>query len=174
MSSGYVDPPSDHPLLVAVAVTATLLVLPVLALAGSVRAVTVPAIILAAGLVVAGRDSVGALAGLGVVALLWVSSTPRTLGPWSLVLALLMLTTHAAIALRGTAPPGAVLGTTVLLRWIGRCSLVMGVTGLAYLLAQALDTLHHGGSRVVVAVALGLLGGVVLLLRRETLGDGPA
>lgn len=174
MSSGYVDPPSDHPLLVGVAVAATGLVLPVIALAGDVRAVTVPGIILAAVLVGAGRDSAGALAGLGIVALLWVSSTPRTLTPWCLVLALLMLTTHAAVALRTTAPPGARFGSTVLLRWLGRCVAAMGVTGLAYLVAVALDELHRGGSQVVVAVALVLLGALVLLLRRETMGGKPS
>lgn len=172
MSTGYVDPPRDHPVLVAVAVASIVLVLPVIALAGNIRGVTVPGIILAAVLVAAGRDSVGALAGLGLVVLLWVVSTPRTLTPWSVVLAVLMLTTHAAVALRSSAPPGARLGSTVLLRWLRRWAAVMGVTGLAYLLALALDKLHHGGSQVVVGLALGLLGVLVLLLRRETLREG--
>lgn len=174
MSSGYVEPPRDHPALLMVAVGATVLVLPLLAMAGDIRAVTVPGIIMAALLVAAGRDSMGALAALGIVTLLWVSSTPRDLTAWSLVLALLMMTIHAAVALRSTAPPGAALGSTVLLRWLGRFAVVMGVTGLAYVLALGLDHLHGGGNQIVVAAALAFLGGLVLLLRHETLGEGPA
>ena len=174
MTGTDVRTPSDHPALVGVAVGSTVLTLPVMALAGQASLATVPGVLLAAVLVAFGRDAANALVSMGIVALLWAASAPPPLSPWSLVLALLLLTTHAAVALRSTAPPGAALDGVLLVRWFARCAVVSAITGAAFVVALALDHLHHGGSQVLVTGALVLLGGLVLLLRHETLRQGRA
>jgi len=173
MSTVEVTPPRDQPVLSLLAVAATALVFPVLVLAGDFRIVMVPGMLLAAGLVAAGRDSMHGLAALAIVAVLWVASGPDALTPWSPVLAVLMLTIHATLALRSTLPPGAALGSMLLLRWFWRCVAVVGLTGFVYVVGLALHHLHRGDNEVVAVVALALLGGLVLLLRHETVvGSG--
>jgi hypothetical protein len=171
MSTREARPQRDQPVLTAVAVTATLLVFPVLLLAGDFHLVTVPGVVLAAGLVAAGRDSGHALAALLIVAVLWLVSSPDALTPWSLVLAVLMLTTHSAAALRSSLPPGAGIGPLAG-RWLRRGGLVVALTALVYLVGIAVHHLHRGDSEVVVVLALCLLGALVLLLRSETLQSG--
>ncbi|MDP9318433.1 MAG: hypothetical protein M3O94_05035 [Actinomycetota bacterium] len=174
MSTVEVTPPRDQPVLSLLAVAATVLVFPVLVLAGDFRIVMVPGMLLAAGLVAAGRDSMHGLAALAIVAVLWVASGPDALTPWSPVLAVLMLTIHATLALRSALPPGAALGSMLLLRWFWRCVAVVGLTGFVYVVGLALHHLPRGDNEVVVVVALALLGGLVLLLRHEIVVGGQA
>lgn len=168
MSAPEARPPRDQPLLSAAAVAATLLVLPLLAVAGNFHWLMVPGVGLAAALVAAGRDSLHALAALMLVALLWLVADPAPLSPWSLVLAVLMLTAHSAVALRSTVPPGATLDSAITLRWVWRGLAVIGLAVLVYLGGLAVHHLRRADSEVVVVVALVLLGGLVLLLRNET------
>jgi hypothetical protein len=171
MSPAEPRPQRDQPLLTGVAVTSTLLVLPVIVLAGDLSVLTVPGVLLAAGLMAAGRDNARPLAALLIVAGLWLLSGPDAVTPWSLVLATLMLTMHSAVALRSSVPPGAAIGFGVVRGWLQRGALVVAVTALVYLVGIAVNHLERGDSEVVVVLALGLLGGLVLLLRQETLHD---
>lgn len=164
----------DQPVLVLVAVTAVLLALPVVLLAGEVHLVAVPGVFLAAALIAAGRDSLHAGVALAIVVLLWLMARPNAVSPWSLVLALLMLTAHAAVALRSSVPPGAPLDRGVVLRWVGRGLAVTGITGLVYLVGLAVHQLNRGDNQLIVVAAPALLGGLILLLRHETVEDRPA
>jgi len=164
--------PRDQPLLSLVAVIAVVLLLPLLIVAGSFHWVMVPGVLLAAALMSAGRDSLHALVGLAVVALLWLLAEPAPLSPWSLVLAVLMLTAHSAVALRSTVPPGAAPDRAIMARWAWRGLAVTGLGAFGYLLALVVHHLQRVDSEVVVAAVLVLLGTFVLLLRHETLGGG--
>jgi hypothetical protein len=173
MTQQEVRPQRDQPVLTMIAVSATLLALPVILLAGEFRIVMLPGIVLAAALVAAGRDTAHALAGLLIVALLWLLSDPDPVTPWSVALAILMLTSHSAVALRSSLPPGAPIGSALARRWLGRGAVVGGLTVLVYLAGLAVHHLNRGDSEVVVVLALCLVGGLVLLLRSETLHNRP-
>ncbi len=173
MSEREVRPQRDQPMLTAVAVAATLLALPVILLAGDFRIVILPGVAIAAALVAAGRDTAHALGGLLILALLWVVSSPDADTPWSVVMATLMLTIHSAAALRSSLPPGASIGTELARRWLLRGGLVAGLTVLVYAVGIAVHHLDQGDSEVIVVLALCLVGGLVLLLRSETLHEQP-
>ncbi len=164
-------PQRDQPVLTAIAVAAALLVLPLIAIAGDFGIFDLPGIALAAGLVAGGRDTTRPLAGLLVIALLWVGSGPSEITAWTLVLATLMLTIHCAVALRDSVPGGARIGRELAVRWLQRGGLVVAVTALVYLAGIAVHHLGRGDSEVVVALALCLLVGLILLLRNETVQD---
>jgi hypothetical protein len=166
-------PPRDQPVLSAIAVGATLLVLPVLLLAGDFRVVTLPGLLLALALVAAGRDTLHTLLALAMIAVLWVASRPDPLTPWSLVFATLMVTIHSAVALKSSLPPGAVPDRRIALRWLLRGAVVIALAAVVYLVGIAVHHQHRGKSEVVVVLALALLGALVLLLRDETVQDAP-
>lgn len=171
MSASDAKPPRDQPALSAVAVVAVLLVLPVVALASHVGLLTVPAVLVAALLVGARHDSGHALAALLLVTLAWVASRPDALSPWSLVLAVLMLTTHCAVALRSSLPPGAPPDRLIVLRWLRRMGCVVAVTTAVYLAGIAVHRVHSGGSELVVVLALLVVAVLVLVLRDETVRE---
>jgi hypothetical protein len=174
MSRWKSGPPRDQPVLTAVAVAAVALCLPVLVLGGAFRAVMVPGVVLAAALMAAGRETLHALAGLAIVALLWVTADPAAMTPWNLVLAVLMTTGHAAAALRSSVFPGAWLDPVIVRRWLRRGLAVSGLTTVVYLIGLAMQHLDHNGGETVPFVALLLLAGLILVLRRETIGNGSA
>jgi hypothetical protein len=157
--------------LTAIAVAATLLVLPVLAFAGHFSLVALPGIALAAALVAAGRDTAHPMAALLIVALLWLVSGPNEITPWSVGLATLMLIVHSAVALRSSLPPGAAVSSVLLRRWLARGVFVVAVTTLVYLVGVAVHDLDRGDNQVLMVLALALLGALVLLLRNETVHE---
>ena len=148
MSAGDPRRRGDELLLAVAATVATLLTIPLVLLAGTFEFWMIAAVVAAAAMVYARRDSSHGLAALGVVVLVWVAARPDALSPWTVALALLMFTTHAALALQTTAPPGADLGRAVRERWLRRCALVAALTGLVYLVALALRDLHRSGAEV--------------------------
>jgi len=165
-----VRPQPDQPRLAALAVAATILALPVLMFAGGFSLVSLAGVALAAGLVAAGRDSAHALGALLVLGFLWLNSGANPVTPWTLVMALLMLTIHASVGLRASLPPGAQLGRDLALRWLRRGALVLAITALVYLLGVAVHEVDRGAHDLIAVLAMVLLGGLVLLLRSETLG----
>lgn len=169
MTTREVTPPRDQPVLTAIAIGSMALVLPVLLLAGDFRLVTVPGVLLATALVATGRDTLHALGALVIVSVLWLASHADHLTPWSLVVAALMLTAHSAVALRSCLPPSAAISREIGIHWVRRCAVVLAVTGLVYLLGISVHQLHRGDSQTLVVLALVLVGGLVLLLRRETI-----
>jgi hypothetical protein len=169
MSVDSTRPTGDQLVLAVVAAAATLLVVPVIVVAGDFSLWMAPAAAIAAGFVFARHDSSHGLAALGIVALLWLAARPDALSPWTVVVALLMFTIHTCLALRSTAPPGATLGRVVVTRWLRRSALVAVLTLLVYVAAISLRNLHRSDAEVVLASALALLGGLILLLRQETL-----
>ncbi|MDX6298014.1 MAG: hypothetical protein QOI51_1871 [Nocardioidaceae bacterium] len=168
--SDAIRPMGDELVLSVIATVATLLVIPVIVVAGSLNAWMVVVVVLAAAMVYSRRDSAHGLAALGAIALAWIAGRPDPLSPWSVVIALLMFTVHGALALQTTAPPGAGLGRAVVTRWLVRSAVVAGITVVVYVVAVSLDNLHRSDGEAVLAAALALLGGLVLLLRQETLG----
>jgi hypothetical protein len=163
---------SDQPVLAGVATIATWLTLPVLLLAGDGSALSTAIAVLVAGLLVgARRDSRTALFGLLLIGLLWLTSNPDARAPWSLVLASLMLIAHAAAALRSTLPPGARLDASIVWRWVFRVAATLALTALTYLLVVAADYVEPTGSELMISLALVVLAALVLLLRRETVGN---
>jgi hypothetical protein len=169
VSQPELRPDRDQPGLALLAVAATVLVLPVLALAGDFRGADLPGIGLAAVLVAARRDTAHATVALLIVAVLWLHSSPAAVTPWTLVMAVLMLTMHSATALRSSIPPRALVGSIVARRWLRRGAIVTGITGLVYLVSVALHQLDRGSSEMVVVLTLCLVVALVLLLRNETL-----
>jgi hypothetical protein len=165
------DEPRDQPLLVAIAVGATLLMLPVLWAAGGFHLWTLLGVLLAAWMVAAGRETRPALFAMLLVGLLWLTSDPDPRTPWSMALAALMLTIHSALALRSSLPPEADIGAAIWWRWLFRAGVTLGVTGVAYLAVVAGHAVRPIDSELVLVLALGVLAGLVLVLRRETLGD---
>ena len=161
-------------MLAGLAGVATVLVVPVVVVAGDFRAWMALALAIAAAMVATRQDSPHALAALGIIALVWIGARPDDLTPWSLVIALLMFTIHVALAFRTTAPPQATVDRTAVARWLGRCALVVALTGLVYLAALALRNLDRSDAEGVLAVAFALLSGLILVLRHETLGDQDA
>ncbi|MGI8701965.1 MAG: hypothetical protein ACR2JU_12310 [Nocardioidaceae bacterium] len=153
------------PLLSAVPV---LLVLPVAAVAGSVALWMGVAVFLAAGLAYREPDSGRGAFALGLAAAVWVFAGPEALSAWSLVVALLLLTSHAALALRATAAPATDFGGEVLRRWGLRSTAVAAVTAVGYVVAAAVGSLPRSSTGAAVAVGLVLLAGLVVLLRHET------
>lgn len=167
-------PPRDQPVLSAIAVAAMLLMLPVLLLAGDLRLLTIPGVLLAAALVAGGRDTLHALAALAVVSILWLTSHADTLTPWSVMAAALMLTTHGAVALRSSVPPGAAIEREIGVRWVRRGAGVLALTAVVYLVGVGVHQLRPGTSELVVVIALVLGGVLVLLLRSETVRGSEA
>lgn len=168
--SEAVRPIGDELVLSVIAAVATLLVIPVVVVAANLNAWMVVVVVIAAAMVFSRRDSAHALAALGAIALVWIAAGPNSLSAWSVVIALLMFTVHTALALQTTAPPGAGFGRAVVTRWLVRSAVVAGLTVVVYAAAVSLDDLHRSDGEAVLAAALALLGGLVLLLRRETLG----
>jgi hypothetical protein len=169
VSQPELRPDRDQPGLALLAVAATVLVLPVLVLAGDFRGADLPGIVLAAALVAVRRDTAHATVALLIVAVLWLHSSPAAVTPWSVVMATLMLTMHSATALRSSIPPRALVGSTLARRWLRRGAVVTGLTMLVYLLSVALHQLNRGSSELVLVLTLCLVVGLVLLLRSETL-----
>jgi membrane-bound ClpP family serine protease len=162
--------PTGHELVVAiVGVVAVLLVLPVIAAAGNVSWWMVIVALGAAAFVFLRRDSGHGLAALAGITMMWLASDSDPASPWSLAVALLMFTTHTSLALRTTAPPGAPFSSTVVLRWLGRSAVICAVTAVVYLLVFAFRDLQQADAEVILALALAMLGALILLLRSETL-----
>ena len=169
MSSDDPRPAGDDRRLSALAALATVLVIPVIVVAGHFSLWMAPAAVIAAYAAFTKRDTSHGLAVLGVVALMWMAARPGSLSPWTIVVALLMFTIHTALALQTTAPPGVNLGGAIGLCWLRRSAVVLALTVLVYVAADALQGLHRSDAEVFLAAAFALLGCLVLLLRRETL-----
>lgn len=170
------EPPArDNAVLAAVAAAAVLLVLPVVVVTSGVHLWMVVALVVAAALVYARRDSVHGLIGLAVVGVVWLVARPGGGSAWSLAVALLMFTTHACLALQAAAPPGAVFSRDIVSRWLRRCGVVAAVTAAVYVAALGTRTLPRSPAPVLLAVSLAVTTALVLLLRQETLrGAAPA
>ena len=95
---------------------------------------------------------------------------PETDMKWTTyAVAMLMFTVHITLALRTTAPPGAEMGREVARRWLLRAGLVSVLTTAVYVLVFALRNVQQANLEVVLAVSILALGGLVMLLRAETL-----
>jgi hypothetical protein len=164
--------PRGHELVLAiVGVAAVLAVIPVIVVAGDLDFWMPVAAVVAAAAVFARRDSGHALVALAAVALMWLASGADPASWGTLVVALLMFVTHASLALRTTAPPGAAIGRDAVLRWLARSLLAAVLTGLVYALVYAVRDLERTDAEVILAAALLLLGCLILLLRQATLAD---
>lgn len=159
----------ERPLLPLLSALPVLLVVPVALVAGSVGLWMVGAGVLAAVLVYRAPDSERGALALGLAATVWLFAGPETLSPWSLVVALLLLTSHSVLALRATAAPATDFGAEMLRRWLVRGTAVAAVTAVVYVAAVAVDSLPRSSTGVAVAAGLALLAGLVFLLRQETM-----
>ena len=141
-------------MLTLVGVTSVLLTIPVLLFAGSPPVLTIVGALVAAAFVGARRESLHAVAALGIIVVLWMTADPAATSPWSLVLAVLLLGTHSAVALRSSVPPGAPLDRVVVRRWARRGLAVCALTGLVYVVGLAVHHLHRGDNPAVVVATL--------------------
>ena len=148
---------------------AVLLVLPVIAVAGDFAWWMVLVGVFGAATVYSRRDSGHGLVVLGAVAFMWLVAQPSASSAWNLAVAMLMFTVHITLALRTTAPPGAEMGREVARRWLLRAGLVSVLTTAVYVLVFALRNVRQANLEVVLAVSILALGGLVMLLRAETL-----
>ena len=142
--------------------------------AGTLRVWGIVVVLLMCVLVVARHKSAEGLAAELVVVGVWLVSGVDEVSLWTGLLAILLLINHGALAMIGTAPPGAPFERAVLRRWVAQGLVVAGLT-LVVLGAAALAThLNLAGSVAFVAVGLTLFAGMILVLRHDALAGNEA
>lgn len=159
---------TERPLLPVLSALPLVLVLPVVALTATAQGWMVVALLIAAASVYGAPDSTRGAFGIGLTAAVWVLAGPDSVSWGSLVVALLLLTSHSVLALRSTAPPTVEFGEDIVRRWLQRAGGVAAVTAGVWLAALGVDRLARTLTAAGVAVGLLLVGGLALLLRLET------
>jgi hypothetical protein len=162
----------DQPLLSAVAAGSVFATIPVVFVAGYPQVVVLPAIVAAGAMTVFRRDSPYTLAGLAIVISVWATSGAPADSPWAFVVAALVLSAHAAVALRDSIPPGARLERALVRRWLVRSATVLEVTALVYLFGVLTIELGVHDDEAEIALVFLLVLALALVLRHETLRPG--
>ena len=165
-----------HPhrlLLLLTAVLSAVLVQVLIPVASSVNALEIVLFAVALALVALDSTGVGANVLTVVTALGWVWAGTRGVDGYTLVVAAALLVNHSCLTLVAHGHPGAPVGRALAFRWGARMGVVGALTALTWGAALAWDTRRLQTTGVFTVVALLLLAGVLLWLRRElTRTDG--
>lgn len=162
----------DQGVLIGVAVAIPLLVLVVVGLAGSL-AWWMPLLIVVVVVAALTRqdsyvDSMLLVAVVGV----WVAGGNAGHPFATLGVALLVLTLHAALAMRAAAPLPAAFDRLIWRRWLGRVAVLAAITAAAWELTWALQRADLSGTAWASIAALLACCGFALLLRRLMVKTG--
>ncbi|MBO1756010.1 hypothetical protein [Allobranchiibius sp. CTAmp26] len=159
-----------HPhrlLLLLAAVLSAVLVQVMIPVAGDVNALEIVLFAVAVALVLLDATGVGANLLTAVTALGWVWAGTRGVDGYTLVVAWALLANHGCLALVAHGHPGAPVGRAVAARWGARIAVVGALTALTWCAALAWSTQRLAPTGVFTVIALLLLVGVLLWLRRE-------
>ncbi len=113
--------------------------------------------------------------GLLVVLLIgidWLVRVDDTTTPWALVVALVLLVFHTALAAAGIAAPAAVWTPAMRRRWLRRTAVLALACVASWLLVAAVNVYELAASSALVGAALLVLMVAGMWARDLTLGDG--
>ena len=158
--------PHRH-LLLLTAVSSAALVQVLIALAAHVNALELVLFAAAVVLLVLDPGGVGGHLLTGVTALGWTWAGSRGVDGYTLVVAGALLLTHASLTLASHGHPGASVARTVAARWAARTAVVGTLTALTWCAALAWSTQRLPQTGVFTVIALLLVAGALLWVRRE-------
>lgn len=159
-----------HPqrlVLVLVALLSAVLVQVLIPVASHTNALEIVLFVVAVALLVLDSTGFGANLLTVVTALGWVWAGTRGVDGYTLVVAAALLVNHGCLTLVAHGHPGTAVGHAVATRWAGRTAVVGALTGLTWCAALAWSTQRLSQTGVFTVIALLLLAGVLLWLRRE-------
>lgn len=116
-------------------------------------------------------DTAGPWTLIATLVLWWWASVDDPMSGWVLVLALGVLTIHAAAALVCTGPPSVSFGRETLARWGSAVAAIAGVTLLLGLVLHIIDDADAQASTMRLALALVVVALLAWWLRRLTLHE---
>lgn len=132
--------------------------------AGSILALDVAVMAVAAMAAIAPDSHVGLLV-VALVAADWWASVDDPSTPWSIGVAAALAVFHAAAAAASVIAPSAVWTPAMCRRWLQRCSVVVGGSAATWVVVAALHDHRVAGAPLVVAAALVVVGSGALWVR---------